>query len=270
MRMKLFSAAVLLALAVSGFAHGPAPLKSPAVDCVREGDFAKAMTLFAEEVKASDDVRLKRAYSQLKITLRREKSFAGEKDPAAAARLGRQLRAFYYQNGLFAKAEAVDKRVYELAPTSANAVSYGITLLNLDKNREAADLFSKVDLKGAKPGAVLCVALAYARTGDKAKSEELCKPYPVEKMSASDLKLYSRIAALNNDIPACASAVRRILEQAPFKEHHALKHQLFSGADFRNAAASPLFKEALNTQSKVKDKCATCPNRGTDKCDDRD
>ena len=66
------------------------------------------------------------------------------------------------------------------------------------------------------------------------------------------------------------NAVRRILEQAPFKEHHALKYQLFSGSDFRNAAASPLFKEALNTQSKVKDKCATCPNRGTDKCDDRD
>lgn len=266
MKLKLFLLAALLVTALAGFAHEPQ--KSAAADAMKKGEFDKALTLFAEEIKASpDDARLKKLYAGLKSHLRHEKAFAQESNPEMQAKLGKQLRNFYYQQGLFDKAEAVDRKLYEVAPTSANAVNYGVTLLNLNKNKEAAELFAKADLKDATPGGVLCAALAFARVGDTAKAAELCARVPADKMGANELKLYARIAALNGDGAAASDAARRILEQTPAKQHDLLKKQYFTEADFKKVAELDAFRKALDTASKVEDDCAGCPNRGTSKCD---
>lgn len=266
MKLKPFLFAALLLFALAGFAHEP--LKSAAADAMKKGEFEKALTLFAEEIKASpEDARLKKLFSGLKAHLRHEKAFAQESDPATLAKLGKQVRAFYYQQGLFDRAEAVDRKLYETTPSTENAVSYGVTLLNLNKNKEAVDLFAKTDLKDAKSGSVLCAALAFARVGDKAKAAELCARVPVDKMNANELKLYARIAALNGDGTAAADAARRILEQAQPKQHDSLKKQYFTEDDFKKVADLDVFRKALETKSKAEDDCTGCPNRGTSKCD---
>ena len=270
MRIPLLTAAVLLA-AVTAFAHGPAqpPLKSPAAAALRKGDLETALTLFESEIKASpDEPRLKQHYAELKTHLRREKMFAAEQNPEMKTRIGRQLRRFYYKYGMFGKAEQTDRAVYAADASEANAVSLGVTLLNTGKNQEAAELFRKVNLDKAKPGVVLCAALAEARTGSKGNSVKLLSRFSVEKMDANSLQLYARCAALNGDAAGTAAAVRRILEQTKAKQHPSLKKHLFSTPDFRNVAEQESFKAALNTESKVKDNCDTCPKRGTAECED--
>lgn len=270
MRIQLLTAAVLLAAATAS-AHGPAlpPLKSPAVAELRKGELDKALTMFESEIKASpDEPRLKQHYAELKTHLRREKMFAAEQNPEMKTRIGRQLRRFYYKYGMFGKAEQTDRAVYAADASEANAVSLGVTLLNTGKNQDALELFRKLNPDKAKPGVVLCAALAEARTGNREQSVKLLSRFTVDKMDVNSLQLYARCAALNGDAEGTAAAVRRILEQTKAKQHPSLKKHLFSTPDFRKAAEQESFKAALDTKSKVKDKCDNCPNKGTEKCED--
>ena len=271
MKLKSLSAAVLFLAAASLFAHGhhhQAPLKSEAVKAIRQGDFKQAAVLFEKEIKANpSEPRLKQLYSELKTQVRREKLFAGETDPGMIEEIGRPMRQFYIKYGLFAKAEAIDRKIYESAPNPANGVALAVTLLNLDRNREAAEIFRKLDLSHAKRGAALCAALAFARTGDKAASEKLLKRFPVGKLDSGSLQLYVRCTANNGDLKTTCDLTVRILAGTPGKNHPMLKKHLFAGSDFKRIADNKDFQNALKTKSAKKDSCAGCPNRGTDKCE---
>jgi len=80
-----------------------------------------------------------------------------------------------------------------------NAAAYAVTLLNLDKNREALAIFEKIDLAAAQPGVRLCAALAYARTGNIDKATAISIEYPVGKLGVNELALQARIAAVKED-----------------------------------------------------------------------
>ena len=272
MKLKSLSAAVLVFAAASLFAHGhhnhQAPLKSEAVKAIRQGDFEQAALLFEKEIKANpSDPRLKQLYSELKTQVRREKLFAGETDTGMIEEIGRPMRQFYIKYGLFAKAEAIDRKIYQADPSLANGVALAVTLLNLDRNREAAEIFRKLDLSHAKRGAALCAALAFARTGDKATSEKLLKRFPVDKLDSGSLQLYVRCTANNGDLKTTCNLTARILAGTPGKNHPMLKKHLFGGPDFKTVADNQDFQNALKTKSKKRDSCAGCPNQGTDKCE---
>ena len=270
MRTKILSAMLLVFAATSMFAHGhhQKPLKSEAVNAVRKGDFEQAAVLFVREIKENpSEPRLKQLYSELKTQIRREKLLAGETDPGMIVEIGRPMRQFYTKYGLFGKAEAVDRKIYQAEPNTANGVQLGVTLLNLDRNQEAAELFRKLDLSKAKRGMVLCAALAYARSGDKTASEKLLARFPVGKLDTHSLQLYARCAANNGDVRTASELTARILAKAPEKNHPSLKKNLFASSDFRKIANDKNFQEALKTKSQVQDNCDDCPNRGTSKCE---
>jgi len=270
MKHKLLSAMLLVFAATSMFAHGhhQKPLKSEAVNAVRKGDFEQAAVLFAKEIKANpSEPRLKQLYSELKTQIRREKLLAEETDPGMIVEIGRPMHQFYTKYGLFSKAEAIDRKIYQAEPSTANGVTLGVTLLNLNRNQEAAEIFRKLDLSKAKRGMVLCAALAFARSGDKAASEKLLAQFPIAKLDPNSLQLYARCAANNGDVRTASDLTARILAKSPEKNHPSLKKNLFASSDFRKIADEKTFQDALKTKSQVEDDCADCPNRGTSKCE---
>ena len=274
--MKLSTFAILCALGLNcaAFAHGGhrhhheevKPLQTPGVEALKRGDLKAAETLIRGELeKDPGNARLKMVYAGLKSTLRRIPLFEQEKNPDMAVRLGRQIRAFYLRYGLFAPAAEVDRRIYELRPDDANAVSYAVTLLNLDRNKEAAALFAKVDLDKARPGAVLCAALAFARIGERERAGQLYRRFPMDKMKLNELKLCSRAAAVNGDSAVAVEAVRRIMKQSPDHQRQTLNRQWFPGRDYDGIRATPEFQAALATPADPDARCEDCPNRGKEK-----
>ena len=240
---------------------------SEALKLMKEGRFQEALPLFEKEIRESPgNIQLKQRYSELKKNLRREELVREESNPELLAKLGRQLKSFYYSLGLFEKAEAVERKIHEVSPTTENAANLGATLLNLNKNREAAELFSKTDLSDAKSFPLLCAALAYARSGDARKASELAARCRMESLSANELLLFARTAAACGNCEKASGAVAKILENTPPSRRKGLK-DFFQEEDFSRIRDSKEFRSALETPSRVKDSCAGCPNRGTSRCD---
>ena len=240
---------------------------SEALKLMKEGRFQEALPLFEKEIRESPaNIQLKQRYSELKKNLRREELFREESNPELLAKLGRQLKSFYYSLGLFEKAEAVERKIHEVSPTTENAANLGATLLNLNKNREAAELFSKTDLSDAKSFPLLCAALAYARSGDARKASELAARCRMESLSANELLLFARTAAACGNCEKASGAVAKILENTPPSRRKGLK-DFVQEEDFSRIRDSKEFRSALETPSRVKDSCAGCPNRGTSRCD---
>ena len=259
---------IITTLAACALAIAVSAAESPLATALKQGDFATALKLFPAEIeKRPGDANLKKSYAALRTTLRRQELFDREEDPELLQNLGKPLRAYYYRFGLYAKAAAVDRKIYGKAPTAQNAVAYAVTLLNLDQNPDAVKIFDSLKLEELPAGSQLCAALAYARTGDAAKADALRAKFPVSELKPGLFPLAARVAAVRNDAGTAAALTRKILENAPAKQHDMLKKQLFGSADFAGIAADADFRAALKTASKLSDECATCPNRGTDKCD---
>ena len=135
--------------------------ESPLAAALKQGDFATALKLFPAEIeKRPGDANLKKSYAALRTTLRRQELFDREEDPELLQNLGKPLRAYYYRFGLYAKAAAVDRKIYGKAPTAQNAVAYAVTLLNLDQNPDAVKIFDSLKLEELPAGSQLCAALA--------------------------------------------------------------------------------------------------------------
>lgn len=259
---------IILALAVSVCALALRAAESPLAAALRSGDFDTALKLFPAEIeKRPGDVKLKKAYAALRTTIRRQELFDREDDPELLQNLGKPLRAYYYRFGLYQKAAAVDRKVCEKAPTPQNAVAYAVTLLNLDRNADAVKIFDSLKSEELPAGSQLCAALAYARTGEAKKADAIRARFPIDNLKPGLFPLAARIAAVRGDAKSAAALTRRILENAPAKQHDSLKKQLFASADFSGIATDAEFQAALKTASKLPDECATCPNRGTGKCD---
>lgn len=259
---------IIIAIAAFVFAFAAQAAESPLAAALKQGDFDTALSLFPAEIeKRPGDANLKKAYAALRTTIRRQELFDREDDPELLQNLGKPLRAYYYRFGLYRKAAAVDRKVYEKASTPQNAVAYAVTLLNLDQNADAVKIFDSLKLEELPAGSQLCAALAYARTGETKKADAILAGFPVEKLKPGLFPLAARIAAVRGDVKTAAMLTRRILEGAPAKQHAMLKKQLFASADFAKIAGEAEFQAALNTASKLSDECATCPNRGTGKCD---
>ena len=259
---------IIIAITVPVFAIAAQAAESPLAAALKQGDFDTALKLFPAEIeKRPGDANLKKAYAALRTTIRRQELFDREEDPELLQNLGKPLRAYYYRFGLYQKAAAVDRRVYEKASTPQNAVAYAVTLLNLNQNVEAVKIFDSLKLEELPVGSQLCAALAYARTGDAKKADAICARFPADKLKQGLLPLAARIAAVRGDAKTAAMITRRILENTPAKQHETLKKQLFASVDFAGIATDAEFQEALKTASKLSDECATCPNRGTHKCD---
>ncbi len=241
---------------------------SRALTLMKEGRFQEALPLFEKEISESprNAAILKQHYGALKKTIRREELFREESNPELLAKIGRQLKSFYYSLGLFEKAEAVERKIHEVSPTTENAANLGATLLNLNKNREAAELFSKTDLSDAKSFPLLCAALAYARCGDAQKASELATRCRMDSLSANELLLFARTAAACGNCERASEAVAKILENTPPSRRKGLK-DFFQEEDFSRIRDSKEFRSALETPSRVKDSCEGCPNRGTSRCD---
>ncbi|MCI5779306.1 MAG: hypothetical protein MR051_05775 [Lentisphaeria bacterium] len=280
MKLSTFAIVCALGLNCTAFAHGDdhhhhhkeqnAVLKSPGVDALKNGDLQTAEKLLRGELeKDPGNPRLKTVYSGLKVTLRRVSLFEQEKNPDIAVRLGRQIRGFYLRYGLFERTLEVDRRICELQPNDANTVSCAVTLLNLDRNNEAAALFSKTDLAGAKPGTVLCAALAYARIGDRERAAKLYLRFPMGKMKLNELKLCSRAAAVNGDKDIAVNAVRLIMKQSPDHQRQTLNKQWFPVRDYDKIRSTPEFQAALATPADPDARCEDCPNRHAGHGNDR-
>ena len=259
----LFGTAALLA-----HGHHQPPLKSEAVEAIKRGEFELASQLFVKEIEANPaEARLKQLYTELKTQMRREKLLADEQDCEMIVRIGREMRKFYYRFGLFDKAEAIDRKIYAAEPSLQNGVALGVTLLNRDNDREAAEVFGKLDLGGAKPAQRLCAALAFARVGEQEKAKKLLAECDPGQLDENGLQLYARCAGRCGDAVTAAALAKKLLENSPDKKHPSLKKHLFAARDFEPVAKSDAFRAALETASKVEDDCDDCPNRGTDQCD---
>ena len=263
MKKRIFCAAVAAALTLMVHAAESTP-----VAALKRGDFASALRGFEEEMaKRPGDANLKTTYRQLRTAMRRQELFDRESDPEILQNLAKPLRGFYYRFGLYKQAAAVDRRVYETTPNAQTAVAYAVSLLNLDDNAGAVKLFDSLKTAELPAGAQLCAALAYARTGRADEADAIRAKFPADKLKAGMLPLAARIAAVRGDFATASALTRRILENTPEKQHGMLKKQLFGAKDFAKVAAAEEFQAALKTASKLSDECATCPNRGTGKCD---
>ncbi len=253
------------------FAHAPKAATlpdTPAVKAMQSGDYAEALKLLPAETAANPkDTALKQLYGTLKRVTQQEAMFAQETNPESALKTGRALRSFYYARNHFDKALAVDQKLYELAPGEATLAALGATELNLDKNKEAAATFGKMDLAKASNGIRLCAALAAARTGDTERARKILATVDSTKFkSNSERLLHCRVLGVLGDSAAVGAAVAKLMEQTPADEHAGLKKHIEASSDFKSVGAAA-FRKALETPSQVKEEdCANCPNRAAGKC----
>ncbi len=217
-----------------------------------------------------ENTELKKQLLQLSAMQRRETMFARERNPELAARLGAELRRYYYRQRLFAAAEPVDRRLHALKPDHHHTFALGETLLQLGKNQEAAELLKRCDWSDSERSGKLLTALAAARAGDPDTARRHLAEIPDERCTPQERLLAVTAAARLGEVERAATGVKTILEQAPARETRALR-RYFSGPDFQQVLATPAFRNALNTESKVQtDDCTGCPNRGTSRCDNSD
>ncbi len=271
-RKKFAVAALLLALAIPGMALGHGTqAKAPDFRtlCTGKSLDEAAAAVDAELREHPDDAALKKFALELKKNGRRAQLFEQEQNPEMAAKTGKLLRQFFYRNDMLAEAEKVDRQLFKLNPDIANGVSLAETLLNRNRDREAAELLLSLKPAEADREANLLAALALARTGDVAESQEYLARTPFESCKPQELMIYARIAALHDDAAQAAAAVARILENAPAKESRALQ-AYFQDDDFRHVLPDAAYQAALQTESKAGDSCAGCPNSGTSRCDGGD
>lgn len=238
-----------------------------------EGDPLTARRTAIETELAQDpkNAALQKQLLEIKSMQRRAEMFARENNPEMAAKLGSVLRRFYYRHQMFAAAEQIDRRLHAMKPDNVRTFALGETLLNSNKNQEAAELLRHCNWREDERSGKFLTALAAARINDPATTRRILAEIPDEHCSPQERLLAVTAAARIGDVQRAAAGVAKILSEAPARENDALR-KYFSGADFAPLLPDPAFQAALQTRSSAKehDNCAGCPNRGTSRCDDAD
>lgn len=222
-----------------------------------------------ELAQKPQNAALQKQLLEVKSMQRRAEMFARENNPEMAAKLGSVLRRFYYRHQMFAAAEQIDRRLLAMKPDHSRTFALGETLLNSNKNQEAAELLRHCNWREDERTGKLLTALAAARINDPETTRRLLAEIPDERCTPQERLLAVTAAARIGDVQRAAAGVARILKEAPARENDALR-KYFSGADFAELLPNPAFQTALQTRSSAKkhDSCAGCPNRGTSRCND--
>ena len=250
-----------------------AQLCKQADELVKQGKLDEAMKTYASAAKTDrTNMEYRQQYALMRQVIKLRDALPKEENPVKWQTGAQGLRAFYVGNALYKDALPLDQQLHEKLNTAETAQMLAETLLNLNKNAEAAKFVAALDEeKKNAPALVALCGIAAARLDQKDQAQATLSGLKLpEEPNPSLLMTVARLQALlGMDAAACAS-LSQSLENTP--ETRMAEPIAYAQAcpDFAAIKKSDAFAAALKTESKVKvsgcsggSSCGSCSLKGS-------
>jgi thioredoxin-like negative regulator of GroEL len=234
------------------------------------GDFEAAYEAFAGAAKLAPD---NAEYRQEAILVRRVMMVRARlprlEDQPEWANVARSLHTYYVDHGVYGEALALDRALHKRLANAESADLLARTLLELDKNTEAAELLERWTEQGTDVHARVLRSIALAREKQIEPAEALADK--VDLAAKCDPVLAFDVARmhtlLDNKVTAVDALVQCMKRTPPSKQAH-MRSAAKKCADFAPIVDDEAFAFALQTKSEVEESscssgssCGACPSR---------
>lgn len=194
---------------------------------------------------------------------------AGTADPAQWDRTAAALRAYYYSKGIFGEALVLDREAHQRAGSPASAAFLAETLLELNRDMEAASLLAEQPAGKLSPSARMLHGIALARTGDVARARKIAAEVPLPFAATPSLLLVrARLLACIDEPAGAVDLLRKAFEGTAPSLLGPTRDRVKACSDFALLAANGAFTQVMTTASKMSESscskgssCGACPSR---------
>lgn len=264
---------LLLGVGVAYAADGAAQAYAEGQKLLTQGDFAGAIEAFGTAAKNDrSNAQYRAAYMVLRKVIRMRESLASETNAGKRQAIATALRAFYYDNSVFAEALPLDREAYEKAKTPETALNLADSLLATGNDGEAAKILA------AHPdpsnGAWLTAqALAAARQGQaKQANEFLSKAAAAQGEAAEPWPMFQAAQArmLLKDNAGAMAELKSAFEMTAPSRQPVLRNIVSHADEFASVTKDPAFVAVLDTPSKIEQSscsggssCGSCQLKGS-------
>ncbi len=272
MTSSIICLSALLLIASPALAEGDAAgLFADAKASLAKADFDGALALMEKAAAAEPD---NQEYMQelrlLKRVIKIRSRLDMQASPIKWERTASSLRSYYYTNKIYCEALAIDKACFDKVKTPDNAARYGKTMLQMDKNEEAAQFLADIPAEFQSERTAVLHGIACARLGKMDEAGRIAADLKEEE-EASPVQSYERAclySLLGQQDAAAKMLVTAFETMLPSRLDDFKKHVRESG-DLAAFFNTTMVAKVMATESKVAESkcssgssCGKCPSRG--------
>ncbi len=181
------------------------------------------------------------------------------------------LRAYYYSKGIFGEALALDQQAHQRAGSPASAALLAETLLELNRNTEAASLLAQQPVAKLTPSARMFHGIALARTGEATKAKQVVSDVPLPFAATPNLMLIrARLLAATGDDAGAVALLKQAFEATTPSLLAQTRERVRTCSDFAALGSNSAFTQVMDTASKMSESscskgpsCGACPSRAS-------
>ncbi len=238
---------------------------------LQKADFEGALKAFGEASKAdAKNEEYRQQHNMLRRVMQIRDRLSEQKDADRWAAMARALRGYYYENGIFQEALALDRQAHERFHNAESATQLAETHLELGMNAEAVELLSALSDKEMTPGGRLLLGIGEARLGRVDDARAIADRFKeTADLPGEALFNLACLHSLLGNQEQAAELLIRCCELTPPSRLDAFKASLKKCGDLRGLVAADRFAKVMETKSKVSESkcssgagCGKCPNRG--------
>ena len=236
-----------------------------------QGAWQPAQDAFAEAARLDPaNAAYRGELDVLRRVMKLRTDLGGTADATQWDRTAAALRAYYYSKGIFGEALALDQQAHQRAGSPASAALLAETLLELNRNIEAASLLAQ------QPVALLTLArmlhgIALARTGEVAKAKQVVSDVPLPFAATPNLILIrARLLAATGDDAGAVALLKQAFEATTPSLLPQTSERVKTCSDFTALGSNSAFTQVMDTASKMSESscskgpsCGACPSRAT-------
>lgn len=237
-----------------------------------QADFDGAMKAYAEAVKADPkNVVYRQQYTLLRRVVSIREKLGEQTDHDRWETTVRSLRGYYYDNGIYGEALALDRLVHDKLKSPTSSAWLAETLLEMGQDAEADALLAGVKEEDQTLRTRMLLGIARARLGKQDEAKRLAAACPAPPDAGPGLLFdLARLQALTGDATRACELLTRCFEQTPPSRLAGVKAQASRCHDFDTLSRTDAFAKALATESKVAESkcssgtdCGKCPMRAS-------
>lgn len=275
---RIGTVVILVMLALASFA--PATSAGPAEDAARaaergnalleQGAWEGAAEAFAEAARLDpSDVAWRGELDILRRVMTLRADLADAPDAAKWERTAAALRSYYYGKRILPEALSLDEEAWRRSESPETAARLAETLLEMNRDVEAASLLASQPAAALDPGARMLHGIALARTGDTAGAGRIARDVPVPAVAPPELLVTrARLLAGIGDRVGALQSLERAFAAAPSSLVEPTRKRVLACGDFAGLTATPEFTKLLTTATgkaasscSMGPSCGACPSR---------
>ncbi len=235
-----------------------------------QNDWQQAEVAFAEAARLDPaNAAYRGELDVLRRVMKLRTDLAGTADAAQWDRTAAALRAYYYSKGIFGEALALDREAHQRTGSPASAALLAESLLELNRDVEAASLLAQQPVARLTPSARMLHGIALARTGDIAKAKLIATEVSLPFAATPNLLMIrARLLAGTGDHAGAVKLLKQAFETTTPSLLGQTRDRVKTCSDFAALGTNSAFTQVMDTASKMSESscskgpsCGACPSR---------